>query len=58
MPASSPSPGFLDGTVRPAIEADRRAGAGYARSTELVRAGRERLLADENASSLSPQRRG
>ncbi|HUP34857.1 MAG TPA: indolepyruvate oxidoreductase subunit beta family protein [Candidatus Limnocylindria bacterium] len=41
---------FLDDTVRPAIEADRRAGAGYARSTELVRAGRHRLLADENAS--------
>ena len=49
---------FLDDTVRPAIEADRRAGAGFARSTELVRAGRHRLLADENASSLSPQGRG
>jgi indolepyruvate ferredoxin oxidoreductase beta subunit len=41
---------FLDETVGPAIEADRRAGAGFARSTELVRAGRHRLLADENAS--------
>jgi indolepyruvate ferredoxin oxidoreductase beta subunit len=49
---------FLDDTVRPAIEADRRAGHGFARSTEIVRAGRQRLLADENASSLSPQGRG
>jgi indolepyruvate ferredoxin oxidoreductase beta subunit len=49
---------FLDDTVRPALEADRRAGAGFTRSTEIVRAGRERLLADENASSLSPQGRG
>ena len=49
---------FLDDTVRPAIEADRRAGAGYARATELVRAGRHRLLADENASSLTPHGRG
>jgi indolepyruvate ferredoxin oxidoreductase beta subunit len=49
---------FLDDTVRPAIEADRRAGAGFARSAEIVRAGRARLLADENASSLSPQGRG
>jgi indolepyruvate ferredoxin oxidoreductase beta subunit len=49
---------FLDETVGPAIEADRRASAGFARSTELVRAGRHRLLADENASSLSPQGRG
>ena len=49
---------FLDGEARPAIEADRRAGAGFARSTELVRAGRQRLLADENASSLTPHGRG
>jgi indolepyruvate ferredoxin oxidoreductase beta subunit len=49
---------FLDDTVGPAIEADRRAGHGFARSTELVRAGRHRLLADENASSLSPHGRG
>jgi hypothetical protein len=49
---------FLDDTVGPAIEVDRRAGTGFARSTELVRAGRHRLLADENASSLSPQGRG
>ena len=41
---------FLDEAVRPAIEADRRAGHGFARSTEIVRAGRQRLLADENAS--------
>jgi indolepyruvate ferredoxin oxidoreductase beta subunit len=41
---------FLGDTVHPAIEADRRAGAGYARATELVRAGRLRLLADETAS--------
>jgi indolepyruvate ferredoxin oxidoreductase beta subunit len=49
---------FLDDTVRPAIEADRRASTGYGRATELVRAGRHRLLADENASTLSPQGRG
>lgn len=49
---------FLDDTVRPGIEADRRAGAGFVRSTEIVRAGGRRLLADENASSLSPQGRG
>jgi histidine ammonia-lyase len=49
---------FLDSEVRPAIEADRRAGAGFARSAELVRAGRHRLLADENASSLTPHGRG
>ena len=49
---------FLDDTVRPAIEADRRAGTGFARATEIVRAGGRRLLADENASSLSPQGRG
>jgi indolepyruvate ferredoxin oxidoreductase, beta subunit len=49
---------FLDDTVRPAIEADRRAGAGFARSTEIVLVGGRRLLADENASSLSPQGRG
>lgn len=49
---------FLDGEVRPAIEADRRAGDGFTRATELVRAGRLRLLADENASSLTPHGRG
>lgn len=49
---------FLDDTVRPAIEADRRAGTGFARATEIVRAGGRRLLAGENASSLSPQGRG
>ncbi|HEY7435253.1 MAG TPA: indolepyruvate oxidoreductase subunit beta family protein [Methylomirabilota bacterium] len=41
---------FLDDTVHPAIEADRRAGHGFARSTEIVRAGRHRLLAAEDAS--------
>ncbi len=41
---------FLDEAVRLSIEADRRAGHGFARSTEIVRAGRQRLLADENAS--------
>jgi indolepyruvate ferredoxin oxidoreductase beta subunit len=41
---------FLDETVRPAIEADRRAGGGFARATDIVRTGRERLLADEKAS--------
>jgi indolepyruvate ferredoxin oxidoreductase, beta subunit len=44
---------FLDDTVRPAIEADRRAGSGFARSTDLIRAGRLHLLADEKAS-LNP----
>jgi indolepyruvate ferredoxin oxidoreductase beta subunit len=43
---------FLDETVRAAIEADRRAGSGFVRSTELVRDGRLRLLADEKASAL------
>ena len=38
---------LLDEEVRPAIEADRRAGAGFARSTELVRAARLRLLSEE-----------
>jgi indolepyruvate ferredoxin oxidoreductase beta subunit len=38
---------FLDETARPAIEADRREGAGFARSTDLIRAGRLRLLSDE-----------
>ena len=38
---------FLDETVRPAIEADRRAGAGFTRSTDLIRAGRLHLLSDE-----------
>jgi hypothetical protein len=38
---------FLDEAARPAIEADRRAGAGFARSTDLIRAGRLRLLSDE-----------
>jgi indolepyruvate ferredoxin oxidoreductase beta subunit len=42
---------FLDGTVGPAIEADRRTGSGFARSTEIVRTGRLRLLADEKASA-------
>jgi indolepyruvate ferredoxin oxidoreductase beta subunit len=42
---------FLDETVRAAIEADRRAGSGFARSTELVRDGHLRLLADEKASA-------
>jgi hypothetical protein len=41
---------FLDETVRPAVEADRRAGSGFARSTQIVRDGRLRLLADEKAS--------
>jgi indolepyruvate ferredoxin oxidoreductase beta subunit len=43
---------FLDETVRPAIEADRRAGSGFARSTEIVRSGRLHLLTDEKASAL------
>jgi indolepyruvate ferredoxin oxidoreductase beta subunit len=38
---------FLDDTARPAIEADRRAGAGFARSTDTIRAGRLHLLSDE-----------
>ena len=38
---------FLDDTARPAIEADRRAGAGFARSTDAIRAGRLHLLSDE-----------
>ena len=38
---------LLDEEVRPGIEADRRAGAGFARSTELVRAARLRLLSEE-----------
>jgi indolepyruvate ferredoxin oxidoreductase beta subunit len=42
---------FLDESVGPAIEADRREGTGFARSTDIVRAGRERLLADEKASA-------
>jgi indolepyruvate ferredoxin oxidoreductase beta subunit len=37
---------FLDDAVRRAIEADRRAGGGFARATEIVRAGRLRLLAE------------
>jgi len=41
---------FLDEAVRPAIEADRRAGRGFARATDLVREGRERMLADEGAT--------
>jgi indolepyruvate ferredoxin oxidoreductase beta subunit len=38
---------FLDDAARPAIEADRRAGTGFVRSTDLIRAGRLRLLSDE-----------
>ena len=38
---------FLDDSARPAIEADRRAGAGFTRSTDLIRAGRLHLLSDE-----------
>jgi indolepyruvate ferredoxin oxidoreductase beta subunit len=38
---------FLDDTARPAIEADRRAGVGFARSTDTIRAGRLHLLSDE-----------
>jgi indolepyruvate ferredoxin oxidoreductase beta subunit len=45
---------FLAETVRPAIEADRLAGAGFAGSTELVRAGRARLLTDEPVSADEP----
>jgi indolepyruvate ferredoxin oxidoreductase beta subunit len=41
---------FLDETVRPVIEADRGAGTGFARGTQLVRDGRLRLLADDGAS--------
>ena len=35
-----------------------RGPAGFARSAEIVRAGGRRLLADENASSLTPHGRG
>jgi indolepyruvate ferredoxin oxidoreductase beta subunit len=45
---------FLDETVRPAIEADRRAGRGFAHATALMREGRHRLLADEHASETPP----
>jgi indolepyruvate ferredoxin oxidoreductase beta subunit len=45
---------FLAETVRPAIEADRLAGAGFAGSTELVRAGRARLITDEPVSADEP----
>ena len=38
---------LLDEEVHPGIESDRRAGAGFARSTELVRAARLRLLSEE-----------
>ena len=41
---------FLDEAVRPAIESDRRAGHGFARATNLVREGRERMLADEQTT--------
>lgn len=41
---------FLDEAVRPAIEADRRAGRGFDHAIELVREGRERMLADEHAT--------
>jgi len=38
---------FLDEVARPAIEADRRAGAGFARSRELIHASLRQMLADE-----------
>ena len=38
---------FQTEDVHPAIEGDRSAGVGFSRATEIVRAGRERLLADE-----------
>jgi hypothetical protein len=37
----------LDETVRPAIEADRLAGEGFARATGIVRESREALLSEE-----------
>jgi indolepyruvate ferredoxin oxidoreductase beta subunit len=40
---------FIDETVRPAMEADRRAAGGYERSTTIVREGRRLLLSDEKA---------
>jgi indolepyruvate ferredoxin oxidoreductase beta subunit len=43
---------FLDETVRPAIEADRRAGRGFERAAALVREGRERMLAEPDPSPL------
>ena len=42
---------LLDESVRPAIEADRRAGHGYTTATRIVREGRRRLLTDESASN-------
>jgi indolepyruvate ferredoxin oxidoreductase beta subunit len=41
---------FLDEVARPAIEADRRAGGGFARATSVVSEGRRRLLAEEPGS--------
>lgn len=43
---------FFDETVLPAIESDRQAGRGYARSTASIREGRRHLLSDENATRL------
>jgi indolepyruvate ferredoxin oxidoreductase beta subunit len=45
---------LLTETVRPAIEADRRAGGSFARSAELVRASRDRLLREEPARNPLP----
>jgi indolepyruvate ferredoxin oxidoreductase beta subunit len=41
---------FLDEVARPAIEADRRAGRGFARAASLVSEGRRRLLVEETGS--------
>jgi len=41
---------FLDEVARPAIEADRRAGRGFAHATSLVSEGRRRLLLEETSS--------
>ena len=49
---------FLDEAVGPAIEADRRAGHGFERVTDLVREGRQRLLADESPPLPSGERAG
>jgi indolepyruvate ferredoxin oxidoreductase beta subunit len=42
---------LLDESVRPVIEADRRAALGFAAATRIVREGRGRLLTDESASN-------
>ena len=44
----------LDERVRPAIEADRRAGGGFARATGIVRESRTRLLAADEPTPANP----